>query len=82
MKKQKENLFLILLASAVLLIGLVAIYLSRVPAELAKPDIQTQRLSTQSSSDEISALEKDILNTDLSDIDKELEDIEAELSGI
>lgn len=82
MKKRKENLFLILLAAAVLIVGFVAVYLSRVPAELAKPDTQTQRLSTQSPSDEISALEKDILDTDLSDIDKELQDIEAELSGI
>lgn len=82
MRKQKERLFLIILCLGVLIIGTIAVYLTRVPAKLTKPDIQTQRLSVQSPSDEISALEKDILNTDLSDIDKELQDIEAELSGI
>ena len=79
MKKQKDNLFLILLAvAAILIVGIVAVYFSRG----TQPDVQTQRLTVQSSSDEASILEKDVLNTDLSGLDQELQEIEKELNKV
>lgn len=82
MRLQKDNLFLILLVAAVLIVGIVTLLLSQnqLPGQLSKPDSQTKNLSAQSSSDEAPSLEKDALNTDLSGIDQELEQIEAELS--
>ncbi|MFZ5365704.1 MAG: hypothetical protein ACOZBZ_00240 [Patescibacteria group bacterium] len=81
MKLKKENSFLILLAAAILLIGMVGIYLSKKPPARVK-DTQTQKLQIQQKSDETSSIEQDLKATDFSGLDKELEDIEAELSGI
>lgn len=81
MKLKKENSFLILLATAILLIGMVGIYLTKKPPAQVK-DTQTQKLEIQQKSDETSSIEQDLKATDLSGLDKELEDIEAELSEI
>lgn len=43
-------------------------------------DQATQNLSTQGTSDEIADIEKDLNNTDLTNIDKEVDDINSELS--
>jgi len=43
-------------------------------------DQATQNLSTQGTSDEIADIEKDLNNTDLTNIDKEVDDINLELS--
>lgn len=43
-------------------------------------DQTTQNLSTQGTSDEIADIEKDLNNTDLTNIDKEVNDINSELS--
>lgn len=77
LKKDKENLFIILLAATILLVGMVGIYLTKRPTQVK--DVQTQKLEVQEKSDETSLIEKDLKDTDLSDLDKELEDIEAEL---
>lgn len=42
---------------------------------------QTEELSTQSSSTEIADIEADLENTNLEDLDRELEEIEAELEA-
>lgn len=76
-----KELFLIVVATMMVLLGMVAIYLSPSPFTLTKTDVQTRNLSRQSTSDETSVLEKDVLGTDLSDIDKELQQIESELFG-
>ncbi len=47
---------------------------------LVPGDTATVNLETQSGSDEISAIENDIKATDLSSVDKELADIEGEIS--
>lgn len=82
LKLKKENRFLIILVAALLIVGLVGIYLTKKPITQVPKDTQTQKLEIQEKSDETSSIEKDLKDTDLSDLDKELEDIEAELSGI
>lgn len=44
-------------------------------------DATTAALEAQGTSDKVSEIEKDLKATDLSHLDKELEDIEAELTG-
>ncbi len=46
------------------------------------PDEATQSLESQSSSDEISAIEADLNSTDLHNIDAELDTINAELNSV
>ncbi len=82
LKLKKENRFLIILVAALLIVGLVGIYLTKKPITQIPEDTQTQKLGVQEKSDETSLIEKDLKDTDLSDLDKELEDIETELSGI
>ncbi|MBI2405705.1 hypothetical protein HYV21_01480 [Candidatus Microgenomates bacterium] len=48
---------------------------------LVSEDIKTQQLSQQGASDDPAAIEQDLNDTDLSGIDKELTDIERELSS-
>ena len=82
LKKDRENLFIILLATTILLATLVGVYLTKKPSKQVSEDIQTQKLEVQEKSDEILSIEKDLKDTDFSDLDKELEDIESEISGI
>ena len=82
LKKDKENLFIVLLAATILLVGIVGIYLTKKSTTQIPKDTQTQKLEVQEKSDETSSIEKDLKETEFSELDKELEDIEAELSGI
>lgn len=52
---------------------------SRTPTDKTIPDKTTQALEQVGTSDEVSAIEQDLGATDLSGLDKELSDIEAEL---
>ena len=79
--KDKSN-FIIILTVAIV-IAIVAIFFVRFKPKdkgqkLIEPD--TQRLQTQSSSDEITSIERDLIDTDFSELDKELQDIEYELN--
>lgn len=49
------------------------------PMPAVEADTQTELLQEQGSSDEVSAIEADLEKTDLSGLDKEVEDIESEL---
>lgn len=49
---------------------------------LAEPDIVTETLEAQGTSDEIDAIEADVTATDLEGLDLELGDIEAEFGNI
>lgn len=51
------------------------------PTPLVETDSMTTALEQQETSDEISAIEKDLQVTDFSNLDKELTDIESELSA-
>lgn len=74
----------LLLAAIVLVLVVIMGYVSYQKQVLVfKPvDKKVQELETQSESTEIGAIEKDILDTDLSNLDKELEDIEKELDQV
>lgn len=80
----KVNKNTTLLLSAVVLVLVVIMgyvtYTRRASVSKPKVDSSIQKLQEQSSSTEVSSIEKDILDTDLSDLDKELEDIEQELN--
>lgn len=51
-----------------------------IPTPVVEVDTTTAALEQQGTSDEISAIEADLEATDFTEIDKELEDIEAELT--
>ena len=79
---KKKNTILILAAILVILLGATAYWLST--SDYGENLVFTRELKQiekQSSSDEVEAIEKDLLETDLSGIDKELKDIEAELDA-
>ena len=50
--------------------------------QVVVPDDVTQRLSQQSASDDVAAITGDLDGTSLSDLDKELQDIDRELGAI
>ncbi len=79
---KKKNTILILAAILVILLGATAYWLSTNGyGENLVFTRELKQIEKQSSSDEVEAIEKDLLETDLSGIDKELEDIEAELDA-
>ena len=63
--------------------GVVALFLTKKPkVELATNfEKEIVQLEKQSTSDEIYAIEKDVMETDLSEIDNELSSIEKELEA-
>ena len=78
----KKYTMLFLAAVVFILMGIMASLLIPKP----KPQQPTQyekelsQIQTQSTSDETDAIEKDLNETDLSGLDKELQDIETELN--
>ena len=76
---KSKNFLIFLLLAALVLAGIWYFLLKNKGLELISPDIS--RLNTQSQSDEVSAIEKDLDNTDFADLDAELADIEAELNA-
>lgn len=80
-KINPNNKIIVLAALLVVLLGLTAYYLSmnnyNIPQSLRAPEFL--KIETQSSSDEVSAIEQDLEDTDIEGIDKELSGIEAEL---
>jgi len=79
MRIEKNNQFLLILAPAFLIIAIAGIFLLRGVKVNKERDIQTEKLEIQAASDETPSIEEDLRETNLSDIDKELQDIEAEL---
>lgn len=78
MKVTKNNFILILIAAVITLIGFFAYYFYSSDNTFKQ---EITNLKTQSSSNEIGAIEQDILDTDLSDLDKELSAIEKEIEA-
>ncbi len=74
----KKNTILIL-SLAVVFFGVIAYLITT--GGFSSFNREINKIKKQSSSDEIEAIEKDLQATDLSDIDKELEDIENELEA-
>lgn len=78
----KKNTILVLAVALIFFVA-VAYWLSTSGyAENLLFTREIKQAQKQSTSDEIEAIEKDLQETDLSDIDKELEDIEAELNAV
>ena len=75
--KSKNSLLILALLAVVVLAG--AGYLLSTKSLEISPDIK--RLNSQSSSDDVSAIEKDIEETDFASLDAELTEIEAELNA-
>lgn len=83
MIKTSKQFNLILIACLVIFLAFLVLSLPRLASlnlEKSKTnDSQTQLLEKQGSSNELSSIESDLVTTDLTDLDKELKDIEAEL---
>ncbi len=79
MRIEKNNQFLFILAPAFLIITFVGFFLLAKNKIRIERDIKTEKLETQTASDEILSIEEDLNKTDLFDIDKELQDIKAEI---
>jgi len=85
MIKTSKQFNLILIASLVIFLALVILGLPRLTSlNLEEPkttDSQTQLLEKQGNSNELSSIESDLETTDLTDLDKELSEIESELAS-
>lgn len=85
MIKTSKQFNLILIACLVIFLALVVLGLPRLTSinqeEQKTTDNQTQLLEKQGNSNELSSIESDLETTDLTDLDKELKEIEAELTS-
>lgn len=72
---------LIILASFVMIIAVVLIYLQRNANKPKGYEAEIKQVQTQSASDDVNAIEKDLLDTDFEDLDTELQEIEKELNS-
>ena len=79
--KLDKNTFLLLAGTAVILLGLVSYFFStQNPVRQAYVDNQTVKLETLSNSSDSDSIEKDLNDTDLNSLDTELDDIDKELN--
>ena len=60
--------------------GLMALTISKRPPKVSQEDLEIKQIKTQSTSDNIESIEKDINDTDFSGIEDDLNDIEAEMN--
>lgn len=81
MRETKNQVLLLIIAFLIVIIAILSWQKSLLVPAPAPQDFQTTKLQQQGTSDEISAIERDLETTDLSDLDRELEDIERELSS-
>lgn len=87
--KKPSWFWLILIFLAVVAVAVVAflwfsnqqLKSSRETAPSPSPMLEYEATEEESSSDEVSSIETDLQGTDLSDLDQELEDIEAEIAS-
>lgn len=83
--KIDKNTLIILAALLIVLVLAVVILVKQgyklplLPSTENQFETEIQKLETQSSSNEVGDIEKDLNSTDFKDLDKELEDIEKEL---
>ena len=74
-----RNFMIALAAALVVGLGIMAISLSQRPAPKTTFESDIEELEMQSDSDDVDAIEQDLMQTDLSDVDQELQDIDREL---
>lgn len=82
MKLKSTNFMMILAAFLVVVLGIMGYVIYAQDQTLKSMDKSTFFLSKQSASDEISEIESDIQDTDLSELDNELDDIEKEIDSV
>ena len=70
---------IIILASLVIVISVVLVLIQQNLNKPAGYEVEIKDLQTQSTSDDVNAIEKDLLDTNLENLDSELLDIEKEL---
>lgn len=79
-RRKGKNILAYLVAFIVIVIILVLVFGKgrEKPAPTAAPvvDLQVEKLQTQSPSDDVAAIEKDLTNTNLDQIDTELKEVE------
>jgi hypothetical protein len=82
----RKNFILFLAAILVAGFAYMALTLAqqsfKTKSTLTMAEKEIQQIKEQSTSDELEDIEKDLLETDLIDIDKELQDIEKELEAV
>jgi len=79
MKIDNKNFLLILAAAAIIFLSITAYYLGNSDTAFKQEIV---KLQNQSTSSEIDTIEEDLLDTDLSGLDKELSDIEKEIEAV
>ncbi len=80
----RKNFLIFLAALLVVAMGIMALYLTKKPGSqrsVTEADREIQQIRVQSATDEPEAIEEDLTNTDLQDLDKELPLIESELNA-
>ena len=79
----KKNFIITLAAILVIAMGMMAIVMTIQQLKTAPSayDASIEKMETQSTSDNLNDIEKDLNETDFSDLDKELDDIEKELES-
>ena len=81
----KKDFLVFLAGTLVVALGVMAFVLSRnyLNKDSAKMfDTEIQQMQSQSQSDSLDAIEKDLEETNLNDVDKELQDIQEELNQV
>jgi len=69
-----------LAAILVFAMGIMALVISKRPPKVSQEDLEIKQIETQSTSDYVDSIEKDINDTDFSGIEADLNDIEAEMN--
>ncbi len=70
---------IIILASLVIVISVIIVLAQKNFNKPSAYEVEVKELQTQSTSDDVNAIENDLLNTDLESLDSELLEIEKEL---
>jgi uncharacterized membrane protein YgaE (UPF0421/DUF939 family) len=78
-KKENGN-FLIILVIAIGVAVTLIFYMRGLKPKMTSDELELQNITKQSSSDEMDEIENDLENTDLTELDRELESIESELN--
>ena len=76
----RKNFMIFLATILVFAMGLMALTISKRPPKVSQEDLEIKQIKTQSTSDNIESIEKDINDTDFSGIEDDLNDIEAEMN--
>lgn len=70
---------IIVLASLIIVISVVLVLIQQTFNKPASYEVEVKELQTQSTSDDVNAIEEDLLDTNLENLDSELLEIEKEL---